>query len=371
MRTDKLTRLRVLAFTADRDVAYGAPVRFHQFAMALREHPLIQKKIEVISRVPFDGFCGFGAKAGVWRHVPRIVLAIALVMANRRRFLAADRVLVRNEYDLLAIGILTRSSLRKTIFVQREDNVLKWMHKLYGRQVLARWRGAIRIIIQRNLRQLLKRVLGVVVQTPAHKATLTETGVPDRTVHVLPNNIPERVLEESLRWRRVAFAGRCRALMVVASDPNRKGLDEIARFVQSPKGNKTLVDVVGMDRPAAYQGQQNLKFFGRKNNWYLLISGYDVLLAPTKYDDFPNVILEAIGVGIPIVASNIEAHRHILGEDFPFFFEVGDSGALSAAIRRATVELNVQSWQEMCDRLRKRWTFDWDQAVRMLINEYL
>lgn len=48
-----------------------------------------------------------------------------------------------------------------------------------------------------------------------------------------------------------------------------------------------------------------------------------------------NVLCEALAAGVPVVASRIPGLIGTLGEDFPGYFEVGDTAGLAALLLRA------------------------------------
>lgn len=58
----------------------------------------------------------------------------------------------------------------------------------------------------------------------------------------------------------------------------------------------------------------------------------DALINPSQIEGGPAVVTEAIVAGVPVIASDIPAHRSLLGEDYLGFFPVGDAEALAARI---------------------------------------
>ena len=48
-----------------------------------------------------------------------------------------------------------------------------------------------------------------------------------------------------------------------------------------------------------------------------------------------HVVSEAIGVGVPVIASNIPGNIGLLGEDYPGYYPVGDQQALATLLERA------------------------------------
>lgn len=51
-----------------------------------------------------------------------------------------------------------------------------------------------------------------------------------------------------------------------------------------------------------------------------------------------NVIIEAVTSGVPVLASDIEGNRGMLGEDYPGYFPVGDAAALARLIDRSIAD---------------------------------
>ncbi|MFD2365761.1 selenoneine biosynthesis selenosugar synthase SenB [Pseudoduganella sp. GCM10020061] len=51
-----------------------------------------------------------------------------------------------------------------------------------------------------------------------------------------------------------------------------------------------------------------------------------------------NVIIEAVTSGVPVLASDIEGNRGMLGDDYPGYFPVGDAAALARMIDRSIAD---------------------------------
>jgi glycosyltransferase involved in cell wall biosynthesis len=93
----------------------------------------------------------------------------------------------------------------------------------------------------------------------------------------------------------------------------------------------------------------------------------DLLLMPSRHEGVPNAILEAIGAGVPVVASKIPEHQEFLHpmqlvEGFDASCWVNAlSEILSAKAEKLSAILDVQE-----DTLKKL-TFDWDTEICKLI----
>ena len=118
-------------------------------------------------------------------------------------------------------------------------------------------------------------------------------------------------LGESLRGKTRAELG-CRPrdtlFLFVGSGFARKGLDAaIAALAQAANESFWLV-VVGKDRDEArYRNlARNLKvlFLGGREDVRPLYAAADCLILPTRYDPFPNTVLEAFAMGLPAIVSS-------------------------------------------------------------------
>jgi UDP-glucose:(heptosyl)LPS alpha-1,3-glucosyltransferase len=119
-------------------------------------------------------------------------------------------------------------------------------------------------------------------------------------------------LAESLRGKARAELG-CRPrdtlFLFVGSGFARKGLDAaIAALAQA--GNESFwLLVVGRDRDEArYRdlARQNpqIRFLGGREDVRPLYAAADCLILPTRYDPFPNTVLESFAMGLPAIVSS-------------------------------------------------------------------
>ena len=119
-------------------------------------------------------------------------------------------------------------------------------------------------------------------------------------------------LAESLRGKARAELG-CRPrdtlFLFVGSGFARKGLDAaIAALAQA--GNESFwLLVVGKDRDEARyrnlaKDNPRIRFLGGREDVRPLYAAADCLILPTRYDPFPNTVLEAFAMGLPAIVSS-------------------------------------------------------------------
>jgi len=83
-----------------------------------------------------------------------------------------------------------------------------------------------------------------------------------------------------------------------------------------------------------------------------LIARCRLLAITSRHEGGPNVLTEALAVGTPIVASRIPGTVGLLGEEYPGYFEVGDTESLAELLHRAEGDpIFYESLRERCAEL--------------------
>jgi glycosyltransferase involved in cell wall biosynthesis len=78
--------------------------------------------------------------------------------------------------------------------------------------------------------------------------------------------------------------------------------------------------------------QENVEFLGRIDDVYSFMKKLDVFVLPSKYEGFGMVLLEAIDVGVPVIASRVSSIPEVLGESFDGLYESGNVSELALKI---------------------------------------
>ncbi|CDH19338.1 Lipopolysaccharide core biosynthesis protein RfaG (Glucosyltransferase I) [Xenorhabdus bovienii str. kraussei Quebec] len=129
-----------------------------------------------------------------------------------------------------------------------------------------------------------------------------------------------------------------KCLIYVGSGFERKGLSAAIKTI-AKTGDYLLV--VGKDKEQAkYEElantlgcQHRIRFMGLQKNTLLLYQMSDALLLPTLYDPFPNVILEAMACGLPVITSTTCGGAEFITEGKNgFICDALDIGKLEEAV---------------------------------------
>lgn len=140
---------------------------------------------------------------------------------------------------------------------------------------------------------------------------------PER-LHVIYNGID---LEEFSPARRESLRGAARAqigvqprdtvFLFVGSGFARKGLDTAIDALAKASFAGFRLLVVGRDREAARFARRaeragladRVRFVGAADDVRSMYAAADCLILPTRYDPFPNTVLEALAMGLPAIVS--------------------------------------------------------------------
>ena len=106
---------------------------------------------------------------------------------------------------------------------------------------------------------------------------------------------------------------------------------------------------------------------GWVNDSVALMRSSDLLVVPSLYDSFPNVIIEALCVGLPVIAAKVAGIPEMLR--YPeLLFAAGDGQALALHLGAAIAEQGVyRRIAELCRLRRAHFDFDWAAAVEQAL----
>jgi glycosyltransferase involved in cell wall biosynthesis len=114
------------------------------------------------------------------------------------------------------------------------------------------------------------------------------------------------------------------------------------------------------------------RFLGHEPNGMNVISAIDVLiLASVAYEDFPNVILEAMGAGKPVIATRIAGTpEQVVDGHTGILVDRGDPEALAAAMGRLVIDSDQREAMGLAGRARFDEHFTAEVAARRYVALY-
>ncbi len=90
---------------------------------------------------------------------------------------------------------------------------------------------------------------------------------------------------------------------------------------------------------------QSITFHYESENISNVINICDIIVHPSLSEGMPNAILEAMAFEVPLIASDIEPHKEILGKDYPFLFSSTNEVELAETIKKI---LNNNEFAQTC-----------------------
>ena len=88
---------------------------------------------------------------------------------------------------------------------------------------------------------------------------------------------------------------------------------------------------------ALMQGEPRYRWLGELDHAGTMrwLARSHVMVISSVMEGGAHVVSEAIGIGVPVIASNIPGSIGLLGEDYPGYYPVGETQALAALMLRA------------------------------------
>jgi glycosyltransferase involved in cell wall biosynthesis len=202
------------------------------------------------------------------------------------------------------------------------------------------------------------------------KLLMVRNGVPlDRIRKVVPANLANLGLMPEARL--ILFAGRL-------VDP-QKNIPLLLDAIDQVMGvDPDVVALLCGEGPLRASVEMRIdqsphsnrfRLLGFSDNLWGWMRKADVLVSVSRFEGNPNVVLEAMGVGCPLVVSDIPEHREILNETMARFCTVDAVNEMASAILDV---LNSRSAaRERVEAARKRvagWTVD--ESARQYLDIY-
>jgi glycosyltransferase involved in cell wall biosynthesis len=204
-----------------------------------------------------------------------------------------------------------------------------------------KWGGFARSVLRLGERAGMKFANGRIAVSEGLARSLSHTyRVPVRTI---PNGIdPPRRLCSTDTLRAFGLAPSRYVLMVARIDDDKRQLDLIAAYARLRLPDWKLALVGGADYSGTYaravaeaaRQRHGVVLLGHQNGAALaeLYSHAGCFVLPSRFEGQPIAVLEAASYGLPLVLSDIAAHRE-LAISRARYFAVGDIAALAVHLK--------------------------------------
>lgn len=237
--------------------------------------------------------------------------------------------------------------------------------------------------LRRQIVAALEKASAVVCVSEALKTVLMDCGLPESKVHVVYNGVNDKkFFPKNMANARVALGldNDAKTILFIGNLKRAKGAVDVVtafrRIIESGKNGQYALVLVGDDvdrhlveAEARKTLDQNpgadIRLAGRVphdqlNDW---INASDLVCLPSYSEGVPNVLLEAMSCGKPVVATRVGGIPEIVNARNGVMVEAGDIDALANAI----LDVLASDWKP--DEIRGyAKQFDWDANAREMLD---
>lgn len=177
----------------------------------------------------------------------------------------------------------------------------------------------------------------IIANSPAGADVWTSQGARSR-VRIVPNMVLDADRPIAVRPDR-ATAADC--VVVGRLEPQKNVVGVASAFaclaVHHPMATLRIVGTGGeadevsrIARDADLAGRIVLEGF--RDDVPDIMARARLLLSFSRFEGMPNVLMEAVRAGLPSVVSDIPEHRHLLGDDYPYYVPLDAPAAVAADV---------------------------------------
>lgn len=155
----------------------------------------------------------------------------------------------------------------------------------------------------------------------------------------------------------------------------------IEGFIKALKQNKNIeLNIVGDGLPKELElikkianQNKNIYFLGNKNRTEIIkqYQNSDVFVLTSNYDNYPNVIFEAMASGLPVIATNVGGVAlQVIKQKTGILVNLNDTEQLSNAILELASDVEKREQMGKAGRERVEKEFTWEKSAEQLENIY-
>ena len=236
--------------------------------------------------------------------------------------------------------------------------------------------GRYQVIKRQRLRRAYREAAAVVAVSQGVKHAATSFyGLPADQIEVLPNTVDlESIARQSQQGDTGFEPDRFHVVAAGRLDPekgHRFLVQAVQQIVSAEPASPLLVHLVGTGSQqdslqqyvATHKLADHVRFHGYVQNPSPLLSQAQLVCLPSLYEGLPNVLLEAMAGGTPVLSTDCpEGPREILSDGkFGRLVPPADPAALAEAILDAMQ--NYGSWQSCVAGARRHVEQEYAQAI--------
>src|SRR5690625_1273428 len=294
------------------------------------------------------------------------------VLKNRskikRKCRNAKTIITFGETNLLAV-LLLKNLLKCTISLGVRSDVIKSAN-IANTEVSSLKTFIFQVKSKLKLKFIgfcYSRVEQIIVQANNAKEKICKDfKVDEEKVFVLNNNLPTLKKEDQLLYKQRNYKTNPVNLLFVGNPTKIKGFNLLLDIIEKIDSSKTSIKkitLVGINKKDVVNitpKQININALGSRNDVLELMKTHDLLIAPSREDQFPNVVLEAMSLGLPVIGSNIDGIKYMVADEHLLFDPNSQNDALKTIYYTSTEEGYRRAITTIQTR-RRKFEFDWEK----------
>lgn len=193
---------------------------------------------------------------------------------------------------------------------------------------------------------IIKRTNKFIAISSAIKLNFLNEGISEDRIEFIPNGVEIKKLD------RLPVRGRCLFIGNLYQQP-AKGIDILLKsWIEIHKKNpEAQLYVVGGGEIEEYNKYieklgigGSVFFMGKHQNIYLFLQEAEIIIIPSRREGLSNVLLEAMMLGIPVVASNISGNQDLIVDGVNgMLFDVNNIRELTQDVTTLLANENLRS----------------------------
>jgi teichuronic acid biosynthesis glycosyltransferase TuaC len=227
-------------------------------------------------------------------------------------------------------------------------------------------------------RLAMKRATFVVTKSEHLRQRAIQMGVPASKVRTIRNGCNPSVFhlgDRSAARAQLGIGDKAELVLFVGRLDSAKGIEELLEAFASLAGRRPNLRLAFVgDGPGGERLRTKAKHLGREDRIILngarssqevakWLAAANVLALPSYNEGYPNVVIEALSCGRPVIATKVGGILELVNEESGILIAPRDSRALAGAIEKAM----DRHWDEpfISEQFRRGWDEAADELLRV------
>jgi len=178
-------------------------------------------------------------------------------------------------------------------------------------------------------------------------------------------------------YKDINTSSHLRTLLFIGGVGERKGIRHLIEAVELLKKENKDVKLIAVGGGSKLESRKEyirdhgledaIVFMGRQSNPFPFFKDADLVVVPSLFDSYPDVVLEALHTGAPVIASRVGGIPDILCHD-DLLFEPANARAIADRIGEMIDQPSrYLEARRLCAERRKEFLFDWAEEHERLM----